>query len=119
MRCSTPTWTKPTSRSCWTGTAPKHNEAASNPLSPSPPPSTNNKPGILATVRLCINNTHHERLNRRVHLIINQAYGFHSTRATPALNMITPGPINHVLPHKQEPDPQQRPTSIPGGPEKG
>jgi len=48
--------------------------------------------GILAAVRLCINNTHHEGLNRRVHLIINQAYGFHSTRATPALNMITPDP---------------------------
>ncbi|HZW42800.1 MAG TPA: transposase [Dermatophilaceae bacterium] len=34
--------------------------------------------GILAAVRLGINNARHEGLNRRVRLIINRAYGFHS-----------------------------------------
>ena len=63
--------------------------------------------GILAAVRLGINNAQHEGLNRRVRLIINRAYGFHSARAALALIMLTLGPINHVLPHehRQAPDP--------------
>lgn len=57
--------------------------------------------GILAAVRLGINNARHEGLNRRVRLIINRAYGFHSANAALALIMITLGPIEHVLPHER------------------
>lgn len=57
--------------------------------------------GILAAVRLGINNARHEGLNRRVRLIINRAYGFHSANAALALIMITLGPIKHVLPHER------------------
>lgn len=63
--------------------------------------------GILAAVRLGINNARHEGLNRRVRLIVNRAYGFHSAGAALALIMLTLGPIDHVLPHerRQGPDP--------------
>jgi transposase len=63
--------------------------------------------GILAAVRLGINNARHEGLNRRVRLIINRAYGFHSANAALALIMVTLGPIEHVLPHERAtgPDP--------------
>jgi transposase len=63
--------------------------------------------GILAAVRLGINNARHEGLNRRVRLIINRAYGFHSANAALALIMVTLGPIEHVLPHERTtgPDP--------------
>lgn len=57
--------------------------------------------GILAAVRLGINNARHEGLNRRVRLIVNRAYGFHSANAALALIMITLGPIEHVLPHER------------------
>ena len=57
--------------------------------------------GILAAVRLGINNARHEGLNRRIRLIINRAYGFHSPNAALALIMITLGPIKHVLPHER------------------
>ncbi len=57
--------------------------------------------GILAAVRLKINNAQHEGLNRRVRLIVNRAYGFHSARAALALIMLTLGPIEHVLPHER------------------
>jgi transposase len=57
--------------------------------------------GILAAVRLGINNSRHEGLNRRVRLIINRAYGFHSANAALALIMVTLGPIPHVLPHER------------------
>jgi transposase len=57
--------------------------------------------GILAAVRLGINNARHEGLNRRVRMIISRAYGFHSSRAALALVMLTLGPINHVLPHER------------------
>jgi transposase len=59
--------------------------------------------GILAAVRLGINNARHEGLNRRVRLIINRAYGFHSANAALALIMVTLGPIEHVLPHERQP----------------
>lgn len=57
--------------------------------------------GILAAVRLGVNNARHEGLNRRVRLIINRAYGFHSANAALALIMLTLGPIEHVLPHER------------------
>jgi transposase len=57
--------------------------------------------GILAAIRLGVNNARHEGLNRRVRLIINRAYGFHSANAALALIMITLGPIKHVLPHER------------------
>jgi transposase len=57
--------------------------------------------GILAAVRLGVNNASHEGLNRRVRLIINRAYGFHSANAALALIVVTLGPIEHVLPHER------------------
>lgn len=57
--------------------------------------------GILAAIRLGSNNAQHEGLNRRVRLIINCAYGFHSTRAVLALVMLCLGPITHLLPHER------------------
>lgn len=57
--------------------------------------------GILAAVRLGVNNARHEGLNRRVRLIINRAYGFHSAKAALALIMVTLGPIEHVLPSER------------------
>ncbi|MGH9128526.1 MAG: transposase, partial [Acidimicrobiales bacterium] len=61
--------------------------------------------GILAAVRLGINNGGHEGLNRRVRLIVNRAYGFHSTEAAIGLVMLSLGPITHVLPHERTPVP--------------
>ena len=60
--------------------------------------------GILAAVRLGVNNARHEGLNRRVRLIINRAYGFHSANAALGLIMLTLGPIEHVLPHERRRD---------------
>ena len=57
--------------------------------------------GILAAVRLGINNARHEGLNRRVRMIVTRAYGFHSAKAALALIMLTVGPIEHVLPHER------------------
>lgn len=57
--------------------------------------------GILVAVRLGINNARHEGLNRRVRLLVNRAYGFHSANAALALVMLTLGPITHVLPHER------------------
>lgn len=57
--------------------------------------------GIEAAIRLGINNASHEGLNRRVRLIVNRAYGFHSADATLALVMLSVGPITHVLPHER------------------
>ena len=62
------------------------------------------KAGILSAIRLGINNARHEGLNRRVRLVINRAYGFHSSRAALALVMLTLGPIDHVLPHERVPE---------------
>ncbi len=44
---------------------------------------------------------YHEGLNRRVRLIVNRAYGFHSANDTLGLIMLTLGPIEHVLPHER------------------
>jgi transposase len=60
------------------------------------------KSGILAAVKLGINNAQHEGLNRRVRLIVNRAYGFHSANAALGLIMLTLGPITHVLPHERQ-----------------
>jgi hypothetical protein len=57
--------------------------------------------GILAAVRLGVNNARHEGLNRRVRLIVYWAYGFHSANAALALIMVTLGPIEHILPHER------------------
>jgi transposase len=61
--------------------------------------------GILAAVRLGVNNARHEALNRRVRMIVNRAYGFHSANAALALVMLTVGPIEHVLPHERAASP--------------
>ena len=55
----------------------------------------------MAAVRLGVNNARHEALNRRVRMIVNRAYGFHSARAALALVMLTLGPVTHVLPHER------------------
>lgn len=52
-------------------------------------------------MRLGVNNARHEALNRRVRMIVNRAYGFHSSRAALALIMLTVGPVTHVLPHER------------------
>lgn len=57
--------------------------------------------GILAAIRLGINNGRIEGLNNRVRLIIRRAYGFHSAQAALALVMLSCGPIQLVLPHEQ------------------
>ena len=57
--------------------------------------------GILVAIRLGITNARHEGLDRRVRLIVNRAYGFHSANAALGLIMLTLGPINHVLPHER------------------
>jgi transposase len=62
--------------------------------------------GILAAIRLGVNNARHEGHNRRVRLINNRAYGFHSPHAALALIMLTLGPIRHVLPHERGPGPE-------------
>jgi transposase len=62
-----------------------------------------NRPGILAAVKLGINNARHEGLNRRVRLLVNRAYGFRSAKSALALVMLTIGPIKLTLPHERPP----------------
>lgn len=57
--------------------------------------------GILAAIRLGINNGRIEGLNNRVRLIIRRAFGFHSAQAALALVMLSCGPIDLVLPHER------------------
>jgi transposase len=57
--------------------------------------------GILAAVRLGINNARVEALNNKVRLITRRAYGFHSAQAALALVMLACGPITLRLPHQQ------------------
>jgi transposase len=56
--------------------------------------------GILAAVRLGINQGRTEALNNKVRLIVRRAYGFHTAEATLALVMLTCGPITLRLPHQ-------------------
>jgi transposase len=57
--------------------------------------------GILAALRLGINNARAEGLNSTIRLIFNRARGFHSPEAALALVMLTCGPITLHLPHEQ------------------
>ncbi|MHB8339599.1 MAG: ISL3 family transposase [Mycobacteriales bacterium] len=61
--------------------------------------------GILAAIRLGVNNAAHESANGRVRLIMKRAYGFHSATAALALIMLTLGPVTHVLPHERASSP--------------
>jgi len=56
--------------------------------------------GILAAVRLGINQGRTEALNNKVRLIVRRAYGFHTAEAALALVMLTCGPITLRLPHQ-------------------
>lgn len=49
--------------------------------------------GILAAIRLGINNAAHESLNGQVRLIMKRAYEFHAAKAALALIMLNLGPI--------------------------
>ena len=57
--------------------------------------------GILAAIRLGINNARVEALNNKVRLITRRAYGFHSAQAALALVMLACGPITLRLPQEQ------------------
>ncbi len=59
--------------------------------------------GILAAIRLGINNGRAEGLNNVVRLITRRAYGFHPAQAALALVMLTCGPIHLQLPHERSP----------------
>jgi transposase len=59
--------------------------------------------GILAAIRLGINNARNEGLNSVVRLIINRARGFHSADAALSLVMLACGPITLQLPHERSP----------------
>ncbi len=56
--------------------------------------------GILAAIRLGINNGRTEALNNKVRLITRRAYGFHSANAALALVLLTCGPITLQPPHE-------------------
>jgi transposase len=56
--------------------------------------------GILAAIRLAINQGRTEALNNKVRLITRRAYGFHSAKAALALVLLTCGPITLHLPHE-------------------
>ena len=56
--------------------------------------------GILAAIRLGINQGRTEALNNKVRLITRRAYGFHSAKAALALITLTCGPITLHLPHE-------------------
>jgi transposase len=57
--------------------------------------------GLLAAIRLNINNGRAEGLNNVVRLIFRRARGFHSPEAALALVMLTCGPITLRLPHER------------------
>lgn len=59
--------------------------------------------GILAAIRLGVNNGRAEGLNNHVRLIIRRAYGFHSATAALGLVMLSCGPIELLLPHERSP----------------
>lgn len=56
--------------------------------------------GILAAIRLALNNARHEALNNKVRLITRRAYGFHSPQAALALVHLCCGPITLRPPHE-------------------
>ena len=56
--------------------------------------------GILAAIRLGINQGRTEALNNKVRLLARRAYGFHSAKAALALVLLTCGPITLHLPHE-------------------
>ena len=56
--------------------------------------------GILAAIRLGINQGRTEALNNKVRLLTRRAYGFHSAKAALALVLLTCGPITLHLPHE-------------------
>ena len=60
----------------------------------------NHRDGILAAIRLGINQGRTEALNNKVRLITRRAYGFHSAKAALALVLLTCGPITLHLPHE-------------------
>ena len=76
-------------------------------------PIRKHRDGILAAIRLKINNARTEGLNNHVRLIIRRAYGFHSPTAALALVMLSRGPLNLSLPHERA---AARPTLMPGEP---
>jgi transposase len=57
--------------------------------------------GLLAAIKLGINNGRAEGLNNVVRLIFRRARGFHSPEAALALVMLTCGPITLHLPHER------------------
>jgi transposase len=57
--------------------------------------------GLLAAIRLNINNGRAEGLNNVVRLIFRRARGFHSPEAALALVMLTCGPVTLQLPHER------------------
>lgn len=59
--------------------------------------------GIVAALKLKINNGRAEGLNNHVRLITRRAYGFHSAQAALALIMLSCGPIQVHLPHEESP----------------
>jgi len=59
--------------------------------------------GILAAIRLKINNGRAEGLNNHVRLIIRRAYCFLSATAALALVILSCGPIELHLPHERAP----------------
>jgi transposase len=59
--------------------------------------------GILAAIRLGINNGRAEGINNVVRLIVRRAFGFHSPQAALALVMLARGPITLLLPHERGP----------------
>jgi transposase len=59
-----------------------------------------NRDGILAAIRLGVNNGRAEGLNNVVRLIARRAYGFHSAAAAIALVMLCCGPISLRLPYE-------------------
>lgn len=59
--------------------------------------------GIIAALKLGINNGRAEGLNNIVRLITRRAFGFHSPEAALALIMLHCGPITVTLPHERSP----------------
>jgi Transposase len=72
--------------------------------------------GILAAIRLGINQGRTEALNNKVRLITRRAYGFHSAKAALALVLLTCGPITPSSHHTNYTHERESPTSIPREP---